>query len=86
VAGGDPDRVAPGNATTRRRTGMTPGPNTPSRRAAAYETSMMRRSGSLNGPRSLMRSSTPLPSTRLSTQTRVSKGKVRCAAVIWFMS
>jgi hypothetical protein len=46
----------------------------------------MRVSVSLNGPRSLIRTSTALPSTRLSTRMRVPKGKVRCAAVIWCMS
>jgi hypothetical protein len=46
----------------------------------------MMRLSSLKGPLSLIRTSTALPSTRLSTRTRVPKGSVRCAAVIWFMS
>jgi len=47
--------------------------------AAAGDTSMMR--PLLNGPRSLMRTTTVRPLRRLVTRTIVPNGKVRCAAV-----
>lgn len=39
-----------------------------------------------NGPRSLMRTSTDRPLSRLVTRTQVPNGSVRWAAVIWPMS
>src|SRR5437870_6583648 len=56
----------------------------PSRWAAAYERSITRRPA--NGPRSLMRTSTERPLSKLVTRTRVPSGSVRCAAVSAFMS
>lgn len=38
------------------------------------------------GPRSLTRTSAVLPLSRFLTTSRVCMGKIRCAAVIWYMS
>ena len=52
----------------------------PSSVAAALERSITR--PLMNGPRSLMRTTTDLPLCRLTTVHVVPNGKVRCAAVI----
>src|SRR5262249_19865887 len=68
------------NQITCRRTRATPAPVMRNARAALVDTSMVR--PRMNGPRSLMRTTTELPFDRLVTRTRVPNGRVRCAAVM----
>jgi len=84
-AGGDvagrPRVVGP---STSMRTRTVPGPTMPIVRAAAYERSMAR--PSTNGPRSLTRTCTARPFSRLVTMTRVPSGSEGCAAVSSYWS
>src|ERR1044072_7971612 len=68
------------------RTSTRPGPfgHTPIFTAAAYERSMRRLSW--NGPRSLMRTTTLLPLSRLVPRAYVGSGSVLCAALNAYMS
>jgi hypothetical protein len=61
------------------RTLAVPEPIMPMLAAAAFERSMTR--PPMNGPRSLMRTTTDWPLFRFSTTTLVPKGSDRCAAV-----
>src|SRR5690606_37418201 len=65
-------------------TRATPEPTMPTASAPARERSMTR--PGLNGPRSLMRTTTERPLSSLTTRTRVLKGSVLCAAVSWLGS
>ena len=71
-------------STSRSTTASCPRDLKPSALAAALLKSIMR--PLMNGPRSLMRTTTSLPVRGLCTSTRVPKGSVLCAAVSSFMS
>lgn len=69
-----------GTLNTRTRTGASPCPVKPSRRAAARDRSMIR--FPIQGPRSRIRTITDRPFRKFVTRTRVPSGRVRCAAII----
>jgi len=75
-----PPAAAPGAPTTSTLTRVTPLPVIPIASAAARERSMIL--PSTKGPRSLTRTTTSRPLSRLRTRTRVPNASVLCAAVI----